>query len=152
MLSSGLSVSPHLCTSALELIFGDDEFGHDAEHASTLKHSRTLRAVLDVDVMLHNVQNVPHTACHRNSDRRNTRRQFLDYPNLSLPPEQFRSPQMKVKGHTLLTVRYEGHAPAGGRRSQPRPSPCCDGNRSLLLWSSPRTRCRCRSPDKLSHG
>lgn len=27
----------HLCTSSLELIFSDDEFGDDAEHAWTLK-------------------------------------------------------------------------------------------------------------------
>lgn len=58
----------------------------------------------------------------------------------------------KVKGHNLLTVRYQRHAPAGGRRSRPHPSPCFDGNRSLLLWSSQRTRCRCRPPDKLSRG
>lgn len=42
---------PHLCTFCLDLIFGDDQFGYDAEHGCTLKCSRTFIA------MLHNFYN-----------------------------------------------------------------------------------------------
>lgn len=50
------------------------------------------------------------------------------------------------------TSQKVDHTPVGGRRSQPHPSHDCDGNRSLWLLSSQRTRCRCRSLDKLSRG
>lgn len=42
---------PHLCTFCLDLIFGDDQFGYDAEHGCTLQYSRTFIA------MLHNFYN-----------------------------------------------------------------------------------------------
>lgn len=50
---------PHLCTSSLELIFSDDEFGHDAEHTRTLKHKQQkVYGIQYVYVMLPNGQNV----------------------------------------------------------------------------------------------
>lgn len=43
----------HLCTSSLELIFSDDEFGDDAEHAWTLKKQLNAYDMLCVYLLLH---------------------------------------------------------------------------------------------------
>lgn len=43
----------HLCTSSLELIFSDDEFGDDAEHAWTLKQQLNAYDMLCVYLLLH---------------------------------------------------------------------------------------------------